>query len=308
VLDTLVETAARLCNAEGSGIALRCGEICQYAALYATYGIEQYSAFLCQRTFTSGRETTIGRVALTGDVVHIADIATDQEYALPESSSIGKIRTNLGVPLLRDGTVMGMLTLFRQHVEPFTDRQIDLVKTFADQAVIAIEDTRLFEAKQASKRELQESLEYQTATSEVLNVINRSPSEVQPVFDFIARSASRLCGDEYAIVTRYDGQLVHLVAQHNPRPGAAEVASSYPLPADPRASVALGVDDDLVQRGQSHPSLRSCQFSYPLPFRGQVCKAQGPLPCFPSSGSLLAAPPIPRSGPGESSSPTSSVL
>jgi signal transduction histidine kinase len=193
VLDTLAETAARLCNAEGSGIALRYGEIFQYAALYATYRIQEYSEFLRQRTFTPGRDTTIGRVALTGDVVHIADIAADQEYALPQSSSIGKIRTNLGVPLLRDGTVMGMLTLFRQHVEPFTDRHIDLVKTFADQAVIAIENTRLFEEVQARTRALQESLEYQTAMSDVLGVISSSPDKLQPVLDAIVNTAKQLC-------------------------------------------------------------------------------------------------------------------
>jgi signal transduction histidine kinase len=233
VLDTLVETAARLCNAEGSGIALRYGEIFQYAALYATYGIEEYSRFLRQRTFTPGRDTTIGRVALTGDVVHIADIAADQEYALPQSSSIGKIRTNLGVPLLRDGTVMGMLTLFRQHVEPFTDRHIDLVKTFADQAVIAIENTRLFEAEQASKRELQESLDFQTATSEVLNVISRSPSNLQPVLDVIVQTAVRLCRADYADFRLHRDGTYYLAATTTGE--TAEIASPI---APGRASVA----------------------------------------------------------------------
>jgi transcriptional regulator with GAF, ATPase, and Fis domain len=126
VLDTLVETAARLCGADGLGIALREGDTFRYAALYASYGIEEYSAFLRQRPFVAGRDTTVGRVALEGDVVHIADIAADPEYALPQSSTAGGIRTNLGVPLLRDGNVTGMLTLFRHRVEPFTERQIEL--------------------------------------------------------------------------------------------------------------------------------------------------------------------------------------
>src|SRR5262249_25357298 len=101
VLDTLVESAARLCNCDGSGIALREGEGFRYAAVYASYGIEEYSTFLKERTFAAGRDTTIGRVALSGDVVHIADISVDPDYALPQSSDVGKIRTNLGVPLLR---------------------------------------------------------------------------------------------------------------------------------------------------------------------------------------------------------------
>ena len=157
MLDTLVETATRLCNADGSGIAMREGEVHRYVAMYATYGIDEYN-FMRQRTFKPGRNTTIGRVALDGKVVHIADIAADPEYALPESSSVGKIRTNLGVPLLRDGAVVGMLTLIRQRVEPFTERPVELAQTFADQAVVAIENARLI-------AETHEALEQQTATA-----------------------------------------------------------------------------------------------------------------------------------------------
>ena len=128
---------------------------------------------------------------------------------------------------------MGCIAIYRQEVRPFGDKQVDLLANFAKQAVIAIENTRLLS-------ELRESLEYQTATSEVLNVISRSPSQLEPVFDFIARSSSRLCGDQHAIVTRYDGVQVHLVAQYNPRPGTSEeVASFYPVSAAGSGFVAV---------------------------------------------------------------------
>src|SRR5262249_6278638 len=125
------------------------------------------------------------------------------------------VHTALAVPLLLKGEPIGVITLTRTRVAPFDDKQVALVETFADQAVIAIENTRLFEAEQASKRELQESLEYQTATSAVLNVISRSPTNTQPVFDAIAKSAAELCGTVYSNITVYDGELLHYAGPFN---------------------------------------------------------------------------------------------
>jgi GAF domain-containing protein len=116
---------------------------------------------------------------------------------------------------MRDGVAIAVITLMRNNVEPFTEKQIDLVTTFADQALIAIENTRLFEAVQARTKELQESLDRQTATSEVLRAISRVQTDAQPVFEIIAASALRLCGAGYGQVALYDGKLLHMTAFHN---------------------------------------------------------------------------------------------
>jgi PAS domain S-box-containing protein len=220
VLDMVVETAVRLCDADGSGIAMREGEVYRYVALHATYDISEYLAFMRQRTFAPGRDTTIGRVALEGKVVHIADITVDPEYALPESSSIGRIRTNLGVPLVRDGAVVGMLTVYRQRVELFSERQIELLRTFADQAVIAIENARLL-------TELRESLEQQTATAEVLQVINSSPGDLKPVFDTVLERAMALCEAKFGrLHTIDDAGLLHLATDQGISPLYAEFTAN----------------------------------------------------------------------------------
>ncbi len=158
VLDTVVETARRLCEAEGAGITIRDGEVYRYVAVSSLH--DDFYDVLRSRPFVPGRDTMAGRVALEGKVVHIADITADPEYALPEAVTVGKICTLLGVPLLRDGIVVGTLGLTRQRVEPFTERQIELVQTFADQAVIAIENARLLtetsEARDAAEGSLRE--------------------------------------------------------------------------------------------------------------------------------------------------------
>jgi signal transduction histidine kinase len=141
VLDTLVETAARLCDAYGAGMAIREGEVYRFVA--TTSGHEEFYALLRERTFTPDSQTITGRVVMGGKLIHIADLAADPEYGMPEAVTIGRVRTVLGVPLLRDGIVVGVLSVTRERVEPFTDRQVELVTTFADQAVIAIENARL---------------------------------------------------------------------------------------------------------------------------------------------------------------------
>ena len=136
----------------------------------------------------------------------------------------------LGVPLLRAGTTIGVLLLMCREVRPFTDTQIDMVTTFADQAVIAIENARLFEEVQAKTRDVEEALERQTATSEILRVISTSPTDARPVFETIARNAMALCGSLFANVFRFDGELIHFVTSHNVvRDHLGLLKSKYPM-------------------------------------------------------------------------------
>src|SRR4051812_45690283 len=183
-----------------------------------------------------GRKTINRRTLVEGKVTHVPDVHADPDYTFSEAQELsGDPRTFLGVPLLREGNPVGALVLLRRTMRPFTDKQIELVSTFADQAVIAIENVRLFDQVQERTRELQESLEYQTATSDVLNVISRSTTNVQPVFDAIAMSAARLFAPcETTLTTVHEGQLHWGATASLGRAVEAieRVRSIYPLPFD----------------------------------------------------------------------------
>jgi len=157
VLDTLVESAARLCRAERASITLPKGGAYRRAASYGF--TEEFKGHIDRNPLAIDRGNIVGRVVLDGKTVHVADIGSDPEYTYLSGFQIGNVRTILGVPMLREGMPVGVLVLTRSVVEPFTDNQIALVTTFADQAVIAIENVRLFEAEQQRTRELAESLE-----------------------------------------------------------------------------------------------------------------------------------------------------
>jgi signal transduction histidine kinase len=206
VLDTLVEAAARLCQADMAQI-LRPRDAGYYVA--ARYGFSpEYIEIHKVLTFAAGRGSLTGRVLLEGKPVQIPDVLADPEYDNPKPQRLGGYRTHLGVPLLRDGSPIGVILLSRRTVRPFDNKQIELITTFADQAVIAIENTRLFEEVKARTRELQESLEYQTAASEVLQVVSSSQGLLQPVYETMLARALRHCDAKFGGLFRYeDGKL-----------------------------------------------------------------------------------------------------
>src|SRR5215470_3610582 len=169
VLDTLVQSAARLCEAEHNVIFLRDDNVYRIAARHGlTPELEEYTR---QHPISPGRNSVTARVALESRVVHIPDALADPEYTYG-AQPLGGYRALLGVPLLREGSCVGVMAMSKMVPQPFTAKQIELVTTFADQAVIAIENVRLFEAEQQRTRELSESLEQQTATADVLRVIS----------------------------------------------------------------------------------------------------------------------------------------
>jgi two-component system, NtrC family, sensor kinase len=229
VFDVIAQSARRLCNGNYCTVARYDGELVHLAAhaYIRLAGVEAMQRFF---TMPPSRALALGRTILEGAVVHIPDALADPEYDQSVAQAV-QFRSIVGVPMLRDGASIGAITVSRAEAQPFTDTQIALLKTFADQAVIAIENVRLF-------NETKDALERQTATSEILRVISGSPTDAQPVFDAIVRSASLLCGGEHAIVTRYDGELLHLAAQHNPRPRAAEETEAL-FPQRPRRDTSL---------------------------------------------------------------------
>ena len=191
VLDTLVQSARQLCEADSAFIFRRKDAGFR---LSASHGFSnEYREYVQPFTIEPGRNTLVGRTSLECQPVHIPDVHANSEYTWTKSYRRGGFRTMLGVPLLREGSPIGVIALTRSVVRPFTDKQIELVRTFADQAVIAIENARLFEAEQQRTRELTKSLEQQTATSEVLRVISSSPGDLQPVFATILEKAVRIC-------------------------------------------------------------------------------------------------------------------
>ena len=237
VFDAIVASAAELCEAGFSAVTRFDGELLHLVAVsnMSSGETEAYRS-LFPRPPTRGY--VIGRAFIDGVPAHVADVTIDPDYdprTLQVLQRAAPYRTYLGIPIIRHGVAIGSIGCGRREVKPFTTAQIALVKTFADQAVIAIENTRLFE-------DVQESLQYQTATSEVLSIISSSPTTVQPVFDTIARTAFKLCAATFAMVFRFDGTLMHLSAHHNVTlEGLEALQRQWPMRLDHRSVPARAV-------------------------------------------------------------------
>ena len=200
VLDTLVESAARLCEADIGSINRQTGDVYRQVANFGhSRALEK---FMEDHPLELSRGTVVGRCVLEGRTIHIPDCQADPEFTFLEAARIEGFHTMLGVPLLRQGKPVGVIVLQRKSVRPFSEKQIELVTTFADQAVIAIENVRLFDEVQARTRDLSESLQQQTATADVLKVISRSTFDLQVVLDTLVASAVRLCEADIGHIAR----------------------------------------------------------------------------------------------------------
>jgi len=233
VFDAMLESALRLCDANSGFLFLYDGE--QYNAV-AQRGATGAFAELMQKPRRPSPHSGLGRMLIEKRPVHIEDMTQDQAYyerdpLRMQTVEIGGMRTWLGVPMLKENEVVGAFVIYRREVRPFSVKQSDLLRTFADQAVIAIENVRLFKELDARNRDLTETLEQQTATSEILRVISSSQTDVQPVFETIADNSLRLCEATFSTVFRFDGELVHLAALRNLAPeGAAAIRQAFPMP------------------------------------------------------------------------------
>src|SRR5258705_2802644 len=228
VFDMIAESAARLCEAQYCFVYRFEAQLLHFAA---HHGLTAEVLEINRRAYPAppSRKSVAARVVLERSVVQIPDVNADPDYALGAMAAAAGYHSAAAVPILRDGLAIGSIAVTRAKAGLLPDRQIELLKTFADQAVIAIENVQLFTELQEKNRELSEALEQQTPTSEVLKVICRSTFDVQPVFETLAEHAVRLCEAERGLIFRFDGQFLRFTVGHNVSPALVEFFTQNPM-------------------------------------------------------------------------------
>jgi GAF domain-containing protein len=258
IFDVIVRSAVRLSDALFSTVILTEGDALR---LGAAYGFAGDALATMERSFPASRDIDLpsGQAIREGSVVQLPDAQASRFGAWARALDF---RSYVSVPMFRGGQAIGAIAIARREAGPFSDRQISLMRTFADQAVIAIENVRLFKELEARNRDLTVALEQQTATSEILRVISRSPTNVQPVFDAIVASAGRLCEATFSVVFLLeDGQMTLAAVQGLDPTGVAALQRSFPRPAAPESATgravlerrAVHIEDAKVDRGYTYP-------------------------------------------------------
>jgi two-component system, NtrC family, sensor kinase len=232
VLDTLAKSAARLCEADAAAIWHPDGGVLKIAAIFG--GSSKWIEYAKKNPVVPDRGTVSGRVLLDGKVIHVRDVLADREFTGTGYYVHGNYRTSLGIPLSTKGETIGVFVIVWSEVRAFTDKQIKLVTTFADQAVIAIENARLLNELRQRTTDLTEALEQQTATSEVLRVVGSSPADLQPVFEAMLENAVRICDARAGAICRWDGRALHHVAVKSVEPAFAALLRAYTNTSQPK--------------------------------------------------------------------------
>ena len=252
VYQAILANTTRLCDANIAALFLYDGEVIHTAASYGT--TPEFAAHLEQSRPRPSRETTTRLAALERRTIHVADLLSDPDFAPHPSELYEKenVRTVLSVPMLREDKLVGVITTWRREVRPFNDQQVALIKTFADQAVIAIENMRLF-------NELTEVTGQQTATSEILGVIASSPTDIQPVLDVVAKNAARLCDAVDAVITRPEGDSLRVVAKYGavPVPEILPLSRGFPAGRTVLDRQTIHIDDIAAEIETEYPKVSS---------------------------------------------------
>jgi two-component system NtrC family sensor kinase len=226
VFEALLQNAVRICNAQFGNLALLEGDGFRFVAQYGAP--PKYRDARQREPFIRGKPGgNLERVRKTKQVDHVADMAAEEPHS--GIATLGGARTLVTVPMLQDDELVGIIAIYRQEVRPFTEKQIALIQNFSAQAVIAIENTRLLNELRQRTTDLSESLEQQTATSKVLDVISRSAFDLQAVFETVAESSVRLCGADRAFIFRFDGELLRMAVAYNAPQELKDFVSQNPI-------------------------------------------------------------------------------